>query len=65
MAKFAYQGVQGHSRRSGEIDASDRRAALAGLRQMGIVPIQVMEAQAGTAAAGCDGASADSGGGAS
>ena len=44
MPTFAYRGLQGQKRRDGEIDAADRRAALQSIRHMGIVPVDVAEA---------------------
>ena len=44
MAKFFYQGLQQKSRCDGELDATDRRAALSALHRMGIVPLKLSEA---------------------
>lgn len=43
MPTYHYQGRLGQQERTGEIEASDRRAALTAVRQMGIVPLAVNE----------------------
>ncbi|MCP4964981.1 MAG: type II secretion system F family protein [bacterium] len=58
MATFAYRGLQGQERRDGEIDAADRRAALQGIRRMGIVPLRVVAAEGGQRPARAQGAQA-------
>ena len=49
MPTFSYQGSQAGNSRSGEIEATDQRAALTALRKTGIVPVLVTEVSANAA----------------